>query len=343
MRQAFLSFAILSLFGCTAANAAPTDPAPPISSADETKEHDAREAIFAMINTAIAAKDFAALDALEQDYAASRERTPAGVWKLRIYNSWIRWKLDERIEKGSGCVAPMAQFVAEWRASSPHSPSAVITEASQLIDQASCFRGGDYADRVPPEAWAKFGEKRDAAVALLAANRELASANPEFYALELDTIGFQGSGTRTFDRVFAEATARYPDYATIYTRAALDLLPQWGGSYPQIEALVRTATTKSRASYGMGLYAQVFRELEECGCDVIAQAADWTTMKVAMRDLYARYPVRNNAEYFAKLACRMGDREEGRRYIRAQHPGVTNEDAFFLLFGTCDMQANQHS
>lgn len=336
MSRAFLSLLAFSLMICDPAIAVPDVPAPPISSPDETREHDARETIIARVKTAIATKDFATLDALEQDFRTSRERTPAGVWKLWVYHAQLQYQLGEGIGPGEGCASRMAPLVTQWRKTAPDSPAAAITAASLLLEQAWCFRGGGYASNVSEQAWPRFAEKVEAAAAILDSSRGQASLDPEFYAIKLEAMRMQGVERSEFDSVVAEASAREPAYQKIYSSAAQYLLPQWGGSYAQIGALARSAAKNSQSSEGMGLYAQIFRSLEECGCDIYANAADWPTMKVAMRDLYARYPVRNNAEYFANLSCRMGDGVEGRRYIRALHPEATGEGDFVALFASCD-------
>jgi hypothetical protein len=334
-----MSLALLSLTACEPAKALPADPAPPVSSADETLEHNARETIIAKVNAAITDRDFATLDAMGQDFRTSRERTPGGAWKLWVYHAQLQYNLGGAIGEGR-CDSPMAPFVAQWRAASPLSPAAAITDAALLLQQAWCYRGGGYAGEVPEQAWPRFAGKVEAAAAILERSQRQASLDPEFYAIKLEAMRMQGADRGSFDRVLAEAGAREPAYQHIYSNAAVKLLPQWGGSYPQVEALARSAAEASRSSYGMGLYAQIFRSLEECGCDIYAEAADWTTMKVAMRDLYTRYPVRNNAEYFADLSCRMGDGAEGRRYIRALHPEATGEGDFAALFASCDNQAS---
>lgn len=336
MGWAFVIFATLSLIGCNTASALPVDRATPISSPDETKEHDAREAIIQKISAAMAAKDFRALDAMGEELRTSRARTPAGAWDLWVYHAQIRWQLGESVDRTAACRSPMESFVREWQEASPKSHFAPIAQASLLIDEAWCFRGGGSAAAVPEQAWAPFAKKTQSALAVLHERQEQASLDPEFYAVQLEAMRMQGADRKAFDAVLAEGSKREPAYENAYVSAAYYFLPQWGGSYAQIDALARLATDKSRNTDGSSMYARIFRSLEECGCDVISSAADWNTMKQSMRDLYARFPVRNNAEYFANLSCRLGDRDEGRRYIRALHPEATGEGDFAALFASCD-------
>lgn len=341
MRRAILSLSILLLLAGGPAWADPVDRATPISSPDERLEHFAREAIINSVNSAIDARDFAALDAMEEKFRTTRARTPAGFWNLAIFHHQLRYRLSEDISETTGCVLGGAQLVQQWHAAFPDSPAATIAAAGLLMTQAWCIRGGGYASDVTAEAWPKFHAKVEAASDLLRKDRHLSSRDPQFYAMALEIMRADGADRAEFAAVMSEATAREPAYLDTYTTAATYLLPQWGGSYAEIDALAQSAIEKSRDTEGTGLYARIFRDLAECGCDVIPFAARWVTLKQSMREVYERYPVRNNAEYFADLSCRMGDALEGRRYIRAQHPEATGDGDFVALFDACDKQASE--
>ncbi len=64
-------------------------------------------------------------------------------------------------------------------------------------------------------------------------------------------------------------------------------------------------------------------------------------MKKAMQDVYARYPVSWNGSFFADLACRMGDMDEGHYYIRVMHPEAADETAFAALFANCQAKVGR--
>lgn len=341
MHRGILSLSILLLMGSNPASADTFNRATPISSPDERLEHFAREAIIDSVNSAIGAKDFAALDAMEESFRTSRARTPAGFWNLAIFHHQLRYRLTQGLDEATGCVARGAQFVGQWHAASSHSPAASIAEAALLMTEAWCTRGPGYASEVAKDAWPKFHAKVEAAANVLTKHRDQTSRDPQFYAMALEAMRAEGMDRGEFAAVMAEATAREPAYVETYTTAATNLLPQWGGSYFEIEALAQLAIEKSRDTEGTGVYAQIFRNLAECGCDVIPFAARWATLKQSMREVYERYPVRNNAEYFADLSCRMNDVQEGRRYIRAQHPEATGDGDFAALFDACDKQARE--
>jgi hypothetical protein len=121
-----------------------------------------------------------------------------------------------------------------------------------------------------------------------------------------------------------EATRREPYYHRTYFSAAPSFLPQWGGSYGQLDDFARLAAEKTETSDKTGFYARVYWSMDECGCETVRDAADWDDMKQAMRDVYQRYPVKHNAEYFETVTCKMNDLDEAMYYIRALEQPTVN-------------------
>lgn len=334
-RLSLLIFCLLCLPNCKAEAVAQDTGKVEASSADEETE---RNIILNKVQTAIAANDFAGLSAMEDDYRSSRARTPSGTWKLAVFHVGLQTDLADGLQSGEACQYRKAQFVQRWAAATPHNPAPAITNAALLLSQAWCIRGGGYANSVTPQAWPAFREKVAAASQALDDHETMASIDPEFYAIKLKAMRSQGDSKAAFRNVIDEAASREPYYDRIYSAAAWYYLPQWGGSFAEVEQLARYAADRTRVSEKNGFYARVFWSLDECGCDILAHA-DWSTFKQGMRDVYDRYPVRWHSEYFAKLSCRMGDAEEGRHYIRAIHPEATGDADFAALFATCDSQA----
>ena len=336
IRLSLLMMCSLVLPGCILQVAA-SDTVPALASSSDEKAE--RDAVLSRVQAAIVANDFASLSTMEDAFRSSRARTPSGVWKLAVFHAGLQAYLAEGLEPEDECRYRRAQFVQRWAAAEPRSPAPAITNAALLLQQAWCFRGRGYADSVAAEAWPKFRKGVAAAYETLEKDGTWASTDPEFYAVKLDVLRGQGVSKTTFHAVVEEATAREPEYHRIYFNAVWFYLPQWGGSYAAVEDFARYAAERTRASEQGGLSARVFWSLEECGCRIIEQAADWSTLKQAMRDVYNRYPVPWNGKYFADLSCRMGDAEEGHYYIKAIHPETTDEASFAALFATCDYHA----
>lgn len=331
---------LFSLPGCASQAATADGGRAIVNSSDEGA---ARDAILGEVQAAIAARDFAGLSAMEEDFRASRARTPSGAWKLAMFHAGLQTYLAEGLQSDGGCHYDDAQFVQRWAAATPRNPAPFITDAALLSQQAWCFRGSGYADSVAAEAWPKFRERISAAAGVLDQHREIGSADPEYYAVKLDVLRAQGVSKAAFHAVVEEATAREPYYQRTYFNAAWYYLPQWGGSYPEVEEFARYAAERTGAGEKSGLYARIFWHLDLCGCHITDQAARWPTLKQSMRDVYDRFPVRWNGQYFADLSCTKGDIEEGRYYIKAIHPEATDDASFVALFASCDYQARTKS
>lgn len=295
--------------------------------------------IWKNVQADIAADNFAGLSSMEDSFRKTRARTPSGRWQLAAFHEGLRNFLAEGLESDKGCQYRQAAFVQRWAMAEKDNPGPIITDAALRLEQAWCVRGLGYADSVAPDAWPAFQNSVDTAAALLKKHKATASIDPEFYAVLLDVLRAQGTDKITFRQVVDEATAREPNYHRTYFNAVWYYLPQWGGSYSEVNDFALYAVERSHSTEGNGLYARVFLSLDECGCHILHDAADWPKMKQAMRDIYDRYPARANAEKFAYTSCGMGDTEEGHHYYRVAHPDATDEVAFTAIFATCDRQA----
>ena len=337
MKRYFLLMpCMLGLLGCQA-DASPSAASQSIA-ADSPDVMDAY-AIGQNVKAAIDAEDFAGLTAMEETFLQTRGRTPSGLWQLGSYYEALNRYLGEGLESDQGCQYRHAKFVQRWMKADPLNPAPAITGAALLLEQAWCIRGTGYADTVAADAWPTFKRGADAAAVLLEQNRKSASIDPEYYAVKLDVLRAQGASKAAFRQVIDEATAREPGYHRTYFNAVWYYLPQWGGSYAEVDAFARYAAQRSRSAEGSGLYARIFLSLEECDCHVLRQAADWPTFKAAMHDIYDRYPGVSNAQRFALISCEMGDTEEGHHFYRLLHPEVTNDSSFVAIFAGCDHQA----
>lgn len=327
---------LLGLPGCPSPAARPDVVQAVNNSSDEQTE---RNVILSKVQAAISSRDFAGLSAMEEDLRRSRARTPSGVWKLALFHTGLQSYLAEGLQRDGGCQYRDAQFVRRWETASPHNPAPYITDAALLSQQAWCFRGLGYAESVAADAWPKFRQGISAAAEVLDQHSAFASADPEYYVVKLDLLRAQGANRTAFQAAVKEATSREPYYHRTYFTAVWYYLPQWGGSYAQVEAFARYAAERTRPQEKGGLYARIFWDLDECGCHISDQAADWPTLKQSMRDVYERFPVRSNGQHFADLLCRKGETEEGHRYIKAIHPEAADDASFAALFATCDNRA----
>lgn len=327
---------LLLLTPTVACSAAPA-PLPPVSAADEEAE---RAAIFEQVRVAVSQENFAELTRMGADFLASRARSSSGTWLLAAYHAALQSYLADGLTRDQKCVYHRSNFIDRWRSTAPKSPAPVITDAALILERGWCLRGNSYAAQVPADVWPQFHGAVDEAFDRLDLDRATASTDPEFYVVKLNALRSGGADRKVYRATIEEAVAREPDYQRTYFKAALGYLPEWGGSFEEVDRFARWAASKGANDENTGLYARIYWSLEECGCDVISRSADWNLMRQAMADSFTRFPVRWNAQYFADTACRHNDVEEGRRYIRAMHPQFKDTD-LAALFTWCNGRANQ--
>lgn len=300
---------------------------------DELRE---RKVVLRQVDAAIAANDFAALDKLGEQLRTSRARTPSGLWKLGAYHAELQFKLSKGMSRENGCVVPGAGFAARWLRHSPNGPAAIITNASLASQKAWCIRGTGYTGSVPEEAWPRFRAGIGDAFKLLTATKAVASVDPEYYSIMANLYRSRGASQDETMALVREAADREPYYSRTYFEAALNFLPQWGGSMAEVDKFARYAAERTRTSDKLGFYARVYWALEECGCADINEDADWDTMVQAMQDVTERYPAPFNAKHFMDLACKHGDVEAAMPFIRVLTPEATSDDDRIIWVKGCE-------
>jgi hypothetical protein len=259
---------------------------------------------------------FQQLDAMEQSYRTSGERTPGGLPKLAQFHGWLQYTLP-RAETNDGCAFAAGPILDMWQKKSPDSPSVYIARAASLVARAWCFRGDGYAAAVNDDAWAPFHENIAAAEQVLAEHRALVSKDPEYYVVMEDIYKAEGRDRAEFQSLLNEAAAAAPDYYPIYWGAYYYNQPQWYGSYEDIDAAARFAVEHTRAKEGLSVYARYYWHASEDNCSCWTKAVDWPTMKKGMRAIADRYPEPWNLANFAKLACKMNDGPTAKAYFQA--------------------------
>jgi hypothetical protein len=279
-------------------------------------ELEVRQEIYDRVEKLMVARDYAAIDAMEQRYLKGRELTPSGVPKL--------YELHAAIQNTFGnphphtyCMMAGEMVLGEWERTSPKSPTIYITEAAVHMKRAWCWRGNGYAYGVTSEGWSKFRANVAAAEAVLAAHKDVAAQDPEYYSIMEDVYQAQQRSRFEFESLLKEASAADPYYYPIYWGAYFYNMPQWYGSDVKVDAAARFAVERTRSRDGLGAYARYYWRASEQNCDCWKTAIDWPSMKQAMRDVSKRYPDPWNLANFAKLSCRMNDPQTAKAYFTA--------------------------
>jgi len=332
IRSLLILTGLCALSSCTS-QAVASQPIREVASAqDEIAD---RESVFAKVKGLIAANDFKALTALEEAYRTSRSRTTSGYWNLGLFHAGVDSFLGEGLTAEEGCVPHNAAFVTRWKAASPNSPAPIIAEAEMLKNQGWCYRGSGFAEAVAPESWPKFREGLQAAYELLETNKKIASVNPEYYAVQASIYRGLSAPEDKFKDLMDEATKREPAYFRTYFTAVWYYMPQWGGSWGEVDRFLRYAAKKSEKTEGSGVYARILWNLEACDCDIIKQVADWPTLQASMRDVYQRYPNGRNREYFMKLSCKMDKPQEALELAQMGFPEKSRDELNSMTLQAC--------
>jgi hypothetical protein len=294
--------------------------------ASAAQETETRQVVIKKVEKAINENDFRSLSAMEQEFRTSRSRTPSGVWNLEIFHATLKFYLIDRLVTANECQSLKADFVTQWAAAEPLSPAPIITHAELLTEQAWCYRGKGASTTVSKDDWAKFYNGLQIAQETLESHVEMASVNPHYFAVQATIYRGMGVSESRFQEFLKQATDREPDYPRTYMNAVWYYMPQWGGSYEQVDQFARFAAEKSNKTNGTGMYVRVLWSLESCGCHILEEAANWEILKQSMQDVYVRYPVGWNREYFTKASIIMRQLQVGYEYIKKAHPELTDEE-----------------
>lgn len=296
--KGLLSASLALLSACTAAS----QPAVPVQ-AETSGEIREREAIRGRVETALMKRDFAALNAMEQEFRTQRSRTSSGTWKL----SWFYRSLPDATPRKDGtCVNEAEPILTKWREAYPAQPAPLIAQAQNLVSLAWCIRGNGSWHQVPKAAWPAFYRAIGTARQILEANHEIASVDPQYYAVMVDIYMAEGRSKAALQSLLDEATAREPLYYETYFGAAYYYLPQWHGDPGDLHRLGRYAVQRTRDTDGSGVYARLMWTLIGISGTDLGEM-DWATAKRGMQDVMRAYPDEWNAAGFARLSCRMND------------------------------------
>lgn len=274
--------------------------------AETNDEFAEQNAIEATIKDLVVRKDFAALNAMEDDFRSQRWRTPSGTWKLSVFYT-VLVKVSPGAATFGGCETKDQKFFDAWIAAAPKKPAAYISKADNLIHYAYCLRGKKMAPQTSPEAMRAFAEQIDKARELLDRHRDAASVDPQYYTEMMEIYRATGVDRDAFEALLDEATASEPYYYNHYFAAADYYLPQWMGVPGDQDRIARYAAGRT-SSDGMGGYARVIRYFDACNCLNRAEV-DWPTLKLGMYDVAEQYPSDWNLGNYAMLACKFNDGE----------------------------------
>ncbi len=247
-------------------------------------------------------EDFAKLERMHDEFLAAGIRSTHGHFMVEaIQGAW-----DAQFRSGDY----KSQFDL-WKAKVPQSRMRTLLEAIKWQRHAWNARGGGYGSSVPGESMALFRERLALAARTLQESEPAGRESPIWYWVALIVAGSSGRPAAEFDALFEEGVTRFPYYHSLYYTRMNYLLPQWGGSYEEVDAFIAKAVERTKEKDGDAFYAWLYvdvaRKLE--GDLFEGTRASWPKMRKAFKDMVARYPDAWNKNLFATFACRARDRE----------------------------------
>ncbi|WP_378944666.1 hypothetical protein [Mesorhizobium sp. ANAO-SY3R2] len=269
-----------------------------------------RQTIQKAVASAFINGRFDELDAMAHQFRTGRERTESGLWKLTIFYSSFNPETFYSNDDPASFDRFEAQALA-WIKAKPTSPTAKIVYADALSKHAWFLRGGDYYNNLTDQqrsGYHKYLRKhRDHFLAI----KEEASEDPHWYALMVLVAKEEGWPDDAFYELLVEAADREPYYYQTYFFAIDRNLPKWGGSVDEIDALITSATDRTRELDGHSFMARAFwvaSSYDPATLDTASLRANWSDIAKGFQDLVSRYPDQWNINAYAKFSCLAKDR-----------------------------------
>src|ERR1700722_8298626 len=253
-------------------------------------------------------RDMAAYDRRATELRRTRERPPAGIWKLSLfYKGPDNWPAAQP----EAAIWTQIEGAAEaYLREHPDSPSAIVACARLLVSHAWTYRGSGWGRDLSDAQRNGFDTFLERARAALDQPRDVGSGDPEWYSLRIQVMNGQGVDKAAILALAREALDREPTYQPIDYVAANALLPKWGGSAQQLQQFVALAIAKSSAAEGTQAYARIMFNIARADPEPIAALAQigvqWPVLKASLREIAVAYPDPWNLNAERAMACLVG-------------------------------------
>lgn len=309
MKRIFPILGVLLLGGTIFGYVMSNQPTPTTPDFNEMK---IRQHIIDQVQQALERSDFTTLEELSRSFRENKSRTHSGIWKLSVfYDSF-------RIEKNEAAHVTREKLIDDWVQAYPKSPSAHIVKSKTLLYRAWFYRGNNIVKETPSDAWLPFYTYVNLALENHLKYKEIASIDPEWYAVTIQLAMVSNWKRTEFDNLIKEAIEREPYYYDIYLKAFEYLLPKWHGSFEEADQFARNMQNVTSKEDGRSLYARIYWNLNSTNINHLFRDdkfASWPEMKKSFDDMMIRYPDEWNLHNYAKLACLAGDKETAHQLI----------------------------
>ena len=265
-----------------------------------------RHAIQCTAQLAFRARDFTALESLLKIYPPADADPIEGVTRHgSMYSGLGDWFQYGNIDVNNTLAA-----IADWKHQYPESIAPALVESNMFISTAWAARGGGYAKEVSQRQWQVFGARLTMARAALDDVRQQAGEDPHWYVLRL-IVGKGMSDSRSdMGRTYSTGVGHFPRYLPLASAWLNNLMPRWGGSFEEVDAVINMQARKSGPDADE-TYARLYSQYAGLEGDEEAfykeGKMDWDRIQNGFAGLLRRYPYSDAVlNDYAYLACRAG-------------------------------------
>ncbi len=280
-----------------------------------------RTALKKQVRALFTADDFAGLETLSASFRDGSQRTSSGIWKLTVFYGAFQDMAAEISRDDAESWDELSGGIVHWQQLYKSSPAAIVADAVALKAHAWTLRPRHFV------LDASTGENRFIRTLRLAAelldhSKDVAAADPHFYAVRSDLAAALDESPGPFMERINEGLDKAPDYYPVYF-AGLNFFADANAAEradvaQRIEAFANTAAQRFSGADKEAIYARLYWHAYSAvyGDDLFAKSqVDWPRMRSGIDAVLTRYPDAWNRNNFAYLACLQKDEAETKRLL----------------------------
>jgi len=252
--------------------------------------------------------DFAEMERLFKLHQQAGLEPDRAYTLLRDVRNGFHEVLDGHKGDGDAYHAELDALTLQWAKQNPDSVLAHTLHASALTSHAWAYRGKDYANAVPPQAWADFRKYIQQAKDYLLAHEKVAFSQSSGHH-QMIVIGTAAGWKPTVLWSLAkEGLKRNPNDLGLYYRVLTGTLPKWHGDTRAVDNYILEVAASTKGTRGMEMYTRLYASAsqEHYKHQLFENSyATWPKMKAGYEDMLKRDPrpyTHNEMAYFACLA-----------------------------------------
>lgn len=259
----------------------------------------------------LASKNYKQLDAIYEEIFLHQEQQ-----KNRNSNSEIFFQVIADWNYSYG-LPPSADLVAvglEWTSASPNSVPAAIYLGRVTAKSVARLKQLDYKKPQSTESWAIQDSLIAQAQMHLQRVNSQGASDAMWHATYLTLMSLDGATAQQVLSKYKEALAKIPNPTSEFFQSAANALDLSAtNAFSELREIATLAAAKTMKREGMAMYAVVYstaiKSMYELKRNPFQKdGADWSTMDIALSDLYQRYPSQDIKNLHPVLACLARDK-----------------------------------